>query len=144
MLYVACFTVQTVLSEGGVPQRPVVFVSRPELVNRIREKLYQLQNGPGWVTVFGMAGSGKSVLAAEAARHHGLIEGTHTHTHTLILQLVFIVFETRTLPLLPTLFPRLCSFPPYFLGCLLCLVHHPPLPLLLSPSVPENLFNNHF
>ncbi|XP_042259055.1 apoptotic protease-activating factor 1 isoform X1 [Thunnus maccoyii] len=66
--------VQTVLSEGGVPQRPVVFVSRPELVNRVREKLYRLQREPGWVTVFGMAGSGKSVLAAEAVRHHELIE----------------------------------------------------------------------
>nr|XP_046234883.1 apoptotic protease-activating factor 1 isoform X1 [Scatophagus argus] len=66
--------VQTVLSEGGVPQRPVVFVSRPELVNRIREKLYRLQKKPGWITVFGMAGSGKSVLAAEAVRHHSLIE----------------------------------------------------------------------
>ncbi|XP_041819600.1 apoptotic protease-activating factor 1 isoform X1 [Chelmon rostratus] len=66
--------VQAVLSEGGVPQRPVVFVNRPELVNRVREKLYWLQKEPGWVTVFGMAGSGKSVLAAEAVRHHGLIE----------------------------------------------------------------------
>ncbi|TKS90790.1 Apoptotic protease-activating factor 1 [Collichthys lucidus] len=66
--------VQTVLSEGGVPQRPVVFVSRPELVNRVREKLYRLQKDPGWVTVFGMAGSGKSVLAAEAVRDQGLIE----------------------------------------------------------------------
>lgn len=73
--FTVCPTVQTVLNEGGVPQRPVVFVSRPELVNRIREKLYRLQNEPGWVTVFGMAGSGKSVLAAEAVRHHGLIEG---------------------------------------------------------------------
>lgn len=70
-----CPTVQTVLSEGGVPPRPVVFVSRPELVNQIREKLYRLQNDPGWVTVFGMAGSGKSVLAAEAVRHHSLIDG---------------------------------------------------------------------
>ncbi|XP_041717239.1 apoptotic protease-activating factor 1-like isoform X3 [Coregonus clupeaformis] len=65
--------VQTVLSEGGVPQRPVVFVSRPALVNRVREKLYRLQKEPGWVTVFGMAGSGKSVLAAEAVRDHALI-----------------------------------------------------------------------
>lgn len=63
------------LSEGGVPQRPVVFVSRPELINRVREKLYRLQNEFGWVTVFGMAGSGKSVLAAEAVRHQGIIEG---------------------------------------------------------------------
>ncbi|XP_035535121.1 apoptotic protease-activating factor 1 isoform X2 [Morone saxatilis] len=66
--------VQAVLSEGGVPQRPVVFVSRPELVNRVREKLYRLLKEPGWVTVFGMAGSGKSVLAAEAVRDHRLIE----------------------------------------------------------------------
>ncbi|XP_026182914.1 apoptotic protease-activating factor 1 isoform X1 [Mastacembelus armatus] len=66
--------VQAVLSEGGVPQRPVVFVSRPELVNQIREKLYHLQKESGWVTIFGMAGSGKSVLAAEAVRNHGLIE----------------------------------------------------------------------
>lgn len=73
--HIVCLTVQTVLSEGGVPQRPVVFVSRPELVNRIREKLYRLQKQPGWVTVFGMAGCGKSVLAAEAVRHHCLIEG---------------------------------------------------------------------
>ncbi|XP_026218366.1 apoptotic protease-activating factor 1 [Anabas testudineus] len=66
--------VQAVLSEGGVPQRPVVFVSRPELLNRVREKLYRLQKDPGWITVFGMAGSGKSVLAAEAVRDHRLIE----------------------------------------------------------------------
>uniref|UniRef100_A0A3B3ZH08 Apoptotic protease-activating factor 1 n=1 Tax=Periophthalmus magnuspinnatus TaxID=409849 RepID=A0A3B3ZH08_9GOBI len=66
--------VQTVMSEGGVPQRPVVFVSRPELSNKVREKLYQLQKEPGWVTIFGMAGSGKSVLASEAVRHHSLIE----------------------------------------------------------------------
>ncbi|XP_077355476.1 apoptotic protease-activating factor 1 isoform X3 [Festucalex cinctus] len=66
--------VQIVLSAGGVPQRPVVFVSRPEMVNRIREKLYHLRIEPGWVTVFGMAGSGKSVLAAEAVRDQGLVE----------------------------------------------------------------------
>uniref|UniRef100_A0A8C4ITW3 Apoptotic protease-activating factor 1 n=1 Tax=Dicentrarchus labrax TaxID=13489 RepID=A0A8C4ITW3_DICLA len=67
-------SVAYVLSEGGVPQRPVVFVNRPELVNRVREKLYRLLKEPGWVTVFGMAGSGKSVLAAEAVRDHRLIE----------------------------------------------------------------------
>ncbi|KAF3705178.1 Apoptotic protease-activating factor 1 [Channa argus] len=66
--------VQMVLSEGGVPQRPVVFVSRPELVNRVREKMYRVQKEPGWITIFGMAGSGKSVLAAEAVRQHELIQ----------------------------------------------------------------------
>ncbi|XP_051974961.1 apoptotic protease-activating factor 1 isoform X1 [Xyrauchen texanus] len=67
-------SVQVILSEGGVPQRPVVFVSRPPLLNLIREKLYHLQDTPGWVTVFGMAGSGKSVMAAEAVRDSALIK----------------------------------------------------------------------
>ncbi|KAG9280671.1 apoptotic protease-activating factor 1 [Astyanax mexicanus] len=66
--------VQLILSEGGVPQRPMVFVNRPALLNQVREKLYQLQKVVGWVTVFGMAGSGKSVLAAEAVRDHSLIK----------------------------------------------------------------------
>lgn len=64
-----------ILSEGGVPQRPVVFVSRPSLLNLIREKLYRLRDIPGWITVFGMAGSGKSVIAAEAIRDTALIKG---------------------------------------------------------------------
>lgn len=64
-----------VLIEGGVPQRPVVFVSRTVLINKIRQKLYKLKENPGWVTVFGMAGSGKSVLAAEAVRDEALIQG---------------------------------------------------------------------
>lgn len=85
MTFTVCPTVQTILSEGGVPQRPVVFVSRPELVNQIREKLYLLQKDSGWVTVFGMAGSGKSVLAAEAVRHHSLIEGETYLTYLLLL-----------------------------------------------------------
>ncbi|XP_039524300.1 apoptotic protease-activating factor 1 isoform X1 [Pimephales promelas] len=67
-------SVQAILSDGGVPQRPVVFVSRPALLNLIRQKLYQLQKTSGWVTVFGMAGSGKSVMAAEAVRDHALIK----------------------------------------------------------------------
>uniref|UniRef100_A0A8C2AJB0 Apoptotic protease-activating factor 1 n=1 Tax=Cyprinus carpio TaxID=7962 RepID=A0A8C2AJB0_CYPCA len=62
--------IQAILSEGGVPQRPVVFVSRPALLNLIREKLYRLKNTSGWVTVFGMAGSGKSVMAAEACSYN--------------------------------------------------------------------------
>ncbi|MGH0124127.1 UNVERIFIED_CONTAM: hypothetical protein FKN15_016140 [Acipenser sinensis] len=65
---------ETILCEGGVPQRPVVFVCRPELINCIREKLYKLENGFGWVAVFGMAGFGKSVLTAEAVRDEQLIK----------------------------------------------------------------------
>ncbi|XP_060742325.1 apoptotic protease-activating factor 1 [Tachysurus vachellii] len=66
-------SVQVILSEGGVPQRPAVFVNRPDLLKLLREKLQRLQNTPGWVTVFGMAGSGKSVIAAEAMRDRVLI-----------------------------------------------------------------------
>ncbi|TSK13554.1 Apoptotic protease-activating factor 1 [Bagarius yarrelli] len=65
--------VQVILSEGGVPQRPVVFVNRPDLLNLLRKKLQNLQKTSGWVTVFGMAGSGKSVIAAEAVRDRALI-----------------------------------------------------------------------
>lgn len=68
-------SVQVILSEGGVPQRPVVFVTRPVLLDLLRKKLRQLQKAPGWVTVFGMAGSGKSVIASEAVRDRVLIKG---------------------------------------------------------------------
>ncbi|XP_067860938.1 apoptotic protease-activating factor 1 isoform X2 [Heptranchias perlo] len=65
--------VQTVLCEGGVPQRPVVFVDRPVLVRTIRNELYKLEADPGWITIYGMAGCGKSVLAAEALRNHRVL-----------------------------------------------------------------------
>ncbi|XP_055483896.1 apoptotic protease-activating factor 1 isoform X3 [Psammomys obesus] len=67
--------VRTVLCEGGVPQRPVIFVTRKKLVNAIQQKLWKLNGEPGWVTIYGMAGCGKSVLAAEAVRDHSLLEG---------------------------------------------------------------------
>ncbi|XP_059893912.1 apoptotic protease-activating factor 1 isoform X1 [Gadus macrocephalus] len=66
--------VQAVLREGGVPQRPVVFVQRPRLVQQLRQQLQGLLKEPGWVVLHGMAGSGKSVLAAEAVRDHSLLE----------------------------------------------------------------------
>lgn len=67
--------VRTVLCEGGVPQRPVIFVTRKKLVKAIQQKLWKLNGEPGWVTIYGMAGCGKSVLAAEAVRDHSLLEG---------------------------------------------------------------------
>uniref|UniRef100_A0A8B9C9I6 Apoptotic protease-activating factor 1 n=1 Tax=Anser brachyrhynchus TaxID=132585 RepID=A0A8B9C9I6_9AVES len=66
--------VKRILCEGGVPQRPVVFVTRPKLVDAIKQKLYCLGSDPGWVTVYGMAGCGKTVLTAEALRDHQLLE----------------------------------------------------------------------
>ncbi|XP_064446824.1 apoptotic protease-activating factor 1 isoform X2 [Mirounga angustirostris] len=67
--------VKTVLCEGGVPQRPVVFVTRKKLVNAIRQNLFILNGEPGWVVIYGMAGCGKSVLAAEAVRDHFFLDG---------------------------------------------------------------------
>uniref|UniRef100_A0A8C6X9H4 Apoptotic peptidase activating factor 1 n=1 Tax=Naja naja TaxID=35670 RepID=A0A8C6X9H4_NAJNA len=55
--------VKTTLCEGGVPQRPVVFVTRPKLLKEIQKNLCRLGNDPGLVIVYGMAGCGKSVLA---------------------------------------------------------------------------------
>uniref|UniRef100_A0A8C4X6R1 Apoptotic protease-activating factor 1 n=1 Tax=Erpetoichthys calabaricus TaxID=27687 RepID=A0A8C4X6R1_ERPCA len=65
--------VQTILCEGGVPQRPVVFVHRPEQIKKIRDQLCKLEKHPGWITIFGMAGFGKSVLAAESVRDEQLL-----------------------------------------------------------------------
>ncbi|EDM16955.1 apoptotic peptidase activating factor 1, isoform CRA_d [Rattus norvegicus] len=72
---VSSSSVRTVLCEGGVPQRPVIFVTRKKLVSAIQQKLWKLNGEPGWVTIYGMAGCGKSVLAAEAVRDHALLEG---------------------------------------------------------------------
>ncbi|KAG8439474.1 hypothetical protein GDO86_005618 [Hymenochirus boettgeri] len=66
--------VKTAVCEGGVPQRPVVFVERPEHVHKIQKSLYRLKDDPGWITVYGMAGCGKSVLAAEALRDHNMLK----------------------------------------------------------------------
>ncbi|OWK16863.1 APAF1, partial [Cervus elaphus hippelaphus] len=47
--------VRTVLCEGGVPQRPVVFVTRKKLVNAVQQKLSKLNDcfpgGVHWVSV---------------------------------------------------------------------------------------------
>lgn len=73
--HLSWIAVRTVLCEGGVPQRPVIFVTRKKLVSAIQQKLWKLNGEPGWVTIYGMAGCGKSVLAAEAVRDHALLEG---------------------------------------------------------------------
>lgn len=85
--FFSCFlfltSVKTTLCEGGVPQRPVVFVTRPKLVDAIKQKLRSLGSDPGWVTVYGMAGCGKTVLTAEALRDHQLLEGTFLNINIL-------------------------------------------------------------
>ncbi|PIK57251.1 putative apoptotic protease-activating factor 1 [Apostichopus japonicus] len=60
--------IQTILSKGGVPPRPRVYVDRPQLIQMIRHSLRKLKDNPGFVVVHGMGGVGKSILAAEALR----------------------------------------------------------------------------
>uniref|UniRef100_A0A8C4PYV2 CARD domain-containing protein n=1 Tax=Eptatretus burgeri TaxID=7764 RepID=A0A8C4PYV2_EPTBU len=67
-------SIDAVLWEGGVPPRPVVFVPRHEAEKALRSQLRLLQKKPGWVVLHGMAGCGKSVLAAEAIRDGPLLQ----------------------------------------------------------------------
>lgn len=62
------FAVESVLLEGGVPQRPDVFTNRARDVHRVRTALRSLKDHDGWVILHGMAGCGKTVLAADALR----------------------------------------------------------------------------
>lgn len=78
-------SVRTVLCEGGVPQRPVVFVTRKKLVNSIQQNLFKLNGEPGWVIIYGMAGCGKSVLAAETVRDHSFLDGKFDY-HVLLVK----------------------------------------------------------
>ncbi|XP_071809613.1 apoptotic protease-activating factor 1-like [Asterias amurensis] len=65
--------VQVVMTRGGVPPRPAVFISRSDKIKEIREKLNKLQDKIGWVLVHGMGGIGKSVLASEAVRYSKIL-----------------------------------------------------------------------
>ncbi|CAI8005159.1 Apoptotic protease-activating factor 1, partial [Geodia barretti] len=65
--------VAEVLKRGHVPPRHSVFVDRPDMIQSIRSQLSQLKETDGWVVVHGMAGFGKTILAAEAIRHASLL-----------------------------------------------------------------------
>ena len=65
--------VAEVLKKGHVPPRHSVYVDRPELTESIRKELRQLKDTDGWVVVHGMAGFGKTILAAEAIRDASLL-----------------------------------------------------------------------
>lgn len=68
------FAVERVLLEGGVPQRPSVFINRARDLHRIRTALRSLKDKDGWVILHGMAGCGKTVLAAEALRSPSILD----------------------------------------------------------------------
>ena len=72
--YLSIILVMEVLKRGHVPPRHSVYVDRPELTDRIRKQLRLLQESDGWVVVHGMAGFGKTILAAEAIRDATLLQ----------------------------------------------------------------------
>lgn len=72
-MYCVSIIAMEVLKRGDVPPRHSVYVDRPEPIERICSKLRQLKGTDGWVVVHGMAGFGKTILAAEALRNASLL-----------------------------------------------------------------------
>lgn len=68
--------VEDMLKQGHVPPRPKVYLERSELTKKIRSELRKLKAGDRWLVVHGMAGFGKTVLAAEAIRDRELLQST--------------------------------------------------------------------
>ncbi|XP_046850672.1 apoptotic protease-activating factor 1-like [Xenia sp. Carnegie-2017] len=62
------------LLKGGVPKLPQVFISRPREIKRVRTALRSLKDRDAWVVIHGMAGSGKTILAADALRSASLLD----------------------------------------------------------------------
>ena len=56
-----------ILNRGGVPNRPSQHIFREKELQQVKECLTNLDNGE-FIALHGMAGSGKSVLAAEVLR----------------------------------------------------------------------------
>ena len=70
------FVVDSKLIEGGVPNQPQVFTRRPHERDKLRSALRSLKNRDAWVVVHGMAGCGKTILAADALRSAALLNET--------------------------------------------------------------------
>ena len=64
------------LLEGGVPKQPQVFTPRRQERHNLRSALRSLKDRDKWVVLHGMAGCGKTVLAADALRSDTLLEET--------------------------------------------------------------------
>ena len=65
--------VEETLKQGHVPPRQTVYIERRETIERLRQSLRTLGKREGWLVVHGMAGFGKTVLAAEAIRDSALL-----------------------------------------------------------------------
>ena len=68
------FSVETILQEGGVPKRPKYHTKRPQQAAELKNALYSLEKKDGWVLLHGMAGSGKTVIAAEVLEDSKLLQ----------------------------------------------------------------------
>ena len=64
---------EEILKKGEVPPLLDTHVYRPDATNSVRQLLRALEATDGWVVLHGMAGCGKSVLAAEALRDISLL-----------------------------------------------------------------------
>ena len=73
ILVLFLYTVETILRDGGVPKRPVVHAKRPEELEKLRNALATLEKSDGWVLLHGMAGSGKTILAADVLEDKELL-----------------------------------------------------------------------
>ena len=56
-----------------MPPRQPVYVERAETIAKIRNELRKLKDTDGWLVLHGMAGFGKTILAAEAVRDARLL-----------------------------------------------------------------------
>ncbi|XP_065187867.1 apoptotic protease-activating factor 1-like [Sycon ciliatum] len=65
--------ISRILTTGQVPARPEYFADRPEEVLKVRDALAVLKDEDGFVVLYGMGGSGKSMLASEVLRDHNLL-----------------------------------------------------------------------
>ena len=66
-------TVEEILKQGHVPPRHSVYIEQHETIARLRQHLRTLGRREGWLVVHGMAGFGKTILAAEAVRDSALL-----------------------------------------------------------------------
>ena len=64
------------LLEGGVPNQPEIFTPRPHERHNLRTTLRSLKDRDKWVVLHGMAGCGKTILAADALRSDTLLQET--------------------------------------------------------------------
>lgn len=78
------FPMEEVLRRGHVPPRQGVYVERKDLIQKIRKALKEMTDKQeGWVLVHGIAGFGKTVLAAEAVRDQKMVEAFPGGIHWL-------------------------------------------------------------